>query len=103
MSRRLLLALVLASTAWSSGCRLCCAPYDYCGPVCDGACGDDCCTQHRAGSILDYYGDEPWRPVDAEGPYGDPQPVIEAVPQDGGQPAPMSPTGRRSAGTRAYR
>lgn len=42
-----------------TGCTLCCAPYDECGPLCNGECGGGCCSTARAGgysySQADYY------------------------------------------------
>lgn len=33
----------------SVGCTLCCAPFDQCGPLCNGECGGGCCSTMRAG------------------------------------------------------
>jgi hypothetical protein len=42
-------ATVLLSVA---GCRMCCHPYDYCGPVYEGRGCQSCSSNSRAGSIL---------------------------------------------------
>jgi hypothetical protein len=54
---RTVLALGLTGLAVSmSGCRICCHPYDWCGPVYEGSgcqpCGSSCSLHARAGSIL---------------------------------------------------
>ena len=41
-------AVLLATT----GCTMCCHPYDYCGPVHNGCGCQSCSSQSRAGSIL---------------------------------------------------
>jgi hypothetical protein len=43
---------VLALLILSSGCTMCCHPYDQCGPVYEDSCGAFC-SNTRAGSILD--------------------------------------------------
>ena len=48
-------ALALAAVgliAFSSGCTMCCSPYDYCGPTFTGGPGESCCPSARAGSVL---------------------------------------------------
>ena len=42
------IALLLAT----AGCRMCCHPYDYCGPVYEDRGCQSCGSQTRAGSIL---------------------------------------------------
>lgn len=53
--RALGLGLLAVLVSSSVGCRMCCHPYDYCGPVYqgDGQC-QSCCSGHaRVGSVLD--------------------------------------------------
>jgi hypothetical protein len=51
--RRTVLSLgVVAALLAAAGCRMCCHPYDHCGPVYDGNGCQSCSSQSRAGSIL---------------------------------------------------
>jgi hypothetical protein len=43
----------IAVLAFSSGCTMCCHPYDNCGPVFDESTGHPLCSTARAGSILE--------------------------------------------------
>lgn len=43
---------VLALLALTTGCTMCCHPYDNCGPVYESGCGSFC-SNARAGSILE--------------------------------------------------
>jgi len=44
--------IALALLAATVGCRICSSPYDYCGPTFTGECGEECCSNARAGSIF---------------------------------------------------
>jgi hypothetical protein len=44
---------VAAILAFTTGCTMCCHPYDNCGPVFDASCGEPYCANARAGSILE--------------------------------------------------
>ena len=52
MSRVCYFAAVVALSALSSGCCMCDAPYDYCGPTFLGDDCDQCMTDERVGSVL---------------------------------------------------
>jgi hypothetical protein len=43
---------VVAMILFSAGCKMCCHPYDRCGPVYDNCTGHPYCSCARAGSIL---------------------------------------------------
>jgi hypothetical protein len=43
---------ILTLLSFTTGCTMCCHPYDNCGPVFDNSCGSFCSTA-RAGSILE--------------------------------------------------
>lgn len=51
MLRVIAYTVLICLVCMSGGCRLCCAPFDYCGPVMEG-CGDACDWNYRAGSIF---------------------------------------------------
>jgi hypothetical protein len=44
---------VVAILAFSTGCTMCCHPYDECGPVFNDSSGRSYCSNVRAGSILE--------------------------------------------------
>lgn len=44
---------ILAVLAFTTGCTMCCHPYDNCGPVFDESSGRGYCDNVRAGSILE--------------------------------------------------
>ncbi len=52
MNRVLAVLMVVAALGVTgSGCCVCRAPYDYCGPTFSG-CGDECWSHARAGSAF---------------------------------------------------
>jgi hypothetical protein len=51
MVRRVMAWSLVAIISAIVGCRMCCHPYDYCGPVWDRGC-QSCCPHVRAGSVL---------------------------------------------------
>ncbi len=55
MFRRALGLGLLGILSATVGCRMCCHPYDYCGPVyqCDGCGCPSCCGHSRANSVLE--------------------------------------------------
>jgi hypothetical protein len=74
----------------SSGCTMCCHPYDNCGPVFDEASGRSYCSQTRAGSILEGGAAQPApassEQIIEESPQGvssvtQPQPKTESEPR----------------------
>jgi hypothetical protein len=44
---------ILVVLAFSTGCTMCCHPYDNCGPVYDDSSCGSYCSNVRAGSILE--------------------------------------------------
>ena len=50
MRRALLIGLFAAGAAFSSGCSMCCAPLDYCGPVVESE--NNCDFTYRRNSIV---------------------------------------------------
>jgi hypothetical protein len=74
----------------TTGCTMCCHPYDECGPVFSpNACGDDYCSSARAGSILDGQAPAPESVVAGETieegsetiAAAQPSPIVEAEPR----------------------
>ena len=53
MQRALLTWVTVGLLAFLTGCAVCSAPYDYCGPTFTGGdCGGNCDPRLRSGSIL---------------------------------------------------
>jgi hypothetical protein len=52
MARCLLLFAVVALLAPALGCRTCANPYEECGPLYGGECGESCSAGGRVGSII---------------------------------------------------
>jgi hypothetical protein len=44
--------LLLAATLASSGCKMCCPSYDYCGPTRPDESNSECCGMARRGSLF---------------------------------------------------
>ncbi len=85
--KRVLAGVMLAVLLWStgSGCCMCRAPYDYCGPTFSG-CGDACWSHERMGSAFTSYA-----PGEPEGEPAEAAPA-EPVPAE---PGPAPPTRNR--------
>jgi hypothetical protein len=100
MHRKLLLPAGLSLVFWATGCCLCDAPYDYCGPTFLGGPCEECVTDARMNSVFDPYPGPLGGEVIHEGPYqhsvldaAGPQPVPPPADQSPDVDAPMSPPG----------
>jgi hypothetical protein len=85
--------LAVTLLAAGSGCRMCCSPYDYSGPVCPQPCGN-CCPVDRAGSAFTGFGmpiadGHEWPMQYQEGTIYE---SIPAEPQEGPSGTPAQPT-----------
>ena len=51
MYRTTCVLALLVMVAMAGGCTMCAHPFDYCGPMFTGGCGEQCIPNARAGSI----------------------------------------------------
>jgi len=54
MYRAICALALLATVAMASGCTMCAHPFDYCGPMFTGGCGEQCDPNARAGSVCSH-------------------------------------------------
>ncbi|MDO4858355.1 MAG: hypothetical protein Q4A17_10475 [Thermoguttaceae bacterium] len=93
---------ILVLAGLSTGCSLCCAPYDYCGPVyanggcsnlarmrCGTAFNGGCATCGAHGQIQEFV-DQNGRPVPQNAPQMQPSPAPDVAPSVMPAPAPST-------------